>query len=57
MAIFFSNSSLKILKFAIFGQNKAFSALNLDILFLRKILQLDKFEGADFKYENGFLKF
>ena len=25
-------------------------------LFFRQILQLDKFEGADFKYDNSFLK-
>ena len=25
--------------------------------FLHKILQLDKFEGAGFKYDNSFLKF
>ena len=29
---------------------------NLDIFFFCKIFQLDKFEGADFKYENSFLK-
>ena len=60
MSILFSNFSPKILKFDVFGQrhqNKAFSALNLEILFLRKILQLDKFEGANFRYENSFLKF
>ena len=25
--------------------------------FLGKILQLEKFEGADFKYDNSFLKY
>ena len=28
-----------------------------DFLCFRKSLQLEKFEGADFKYDNGFLKF
>ena len=38
--------------------NKAFLVPNLDILvFFCKNLQLDKFEGADFKYDKGFLKF
>ena len=27
------------------------------LLFFRKILQIDKFEGADFKYDKRFLKF
>ena len=36
--------------------NKGFLVLNLDILFFRKVLQLEKFEGADFKYDNSFSK-
>ena len=27
------------------------------LLFLLKVFQFDKFEGSDFKYENGYLKF
>ena len=34
----------------------AFFVSNLPILFFRKILQIDKFEGADFKYDNNYLK-
>ena len=48
----FFNSSPKIPKYRIFGQkysNKAF-------LVLHKILELDKFEGADFKYDNNFFQ-
>ena len=37
--------------------NKAFLVPNLRIFFFRKILQSDKFKGADFKYDNSFLKF
>ena len=37
--------------------NKAFLLPNLGIFFPWKILQFDKFEGADFKYDNSFLKF
>ena len=37
--------------------NKAFLVTNLGIFVFRKILQLDKFEGADFKYDNTFFKF
>ena len=29
----------------------------LEFLFLRETLQLDKFEGVNFKYENSFFKF
>ena len=29
---------------------------NFGILFFREIFQIDKFEGADFKYENSFFK-
>ena len=50
MKIFFKNFSVKI-------PNKAFLVSNLDIVvFFRKILQIDKFEGADFKYDS-FSKF
>ena len=35
--------------------NKAFLVPNLDIFgFFCKILQLDRFEGADLKYDNSF---
>ena len=38
--------------------SKVFLIPNLGILiFFHEILQLDKFEGADFKYDNSFLKF
>ena len=38
--------------------NEAFLVPNLDtFVFFLKILQVDKFEGVDFKYENSFLKF
>ena len=37
--------------------NKAFLVQNLGIFVFCKILQLDRFEGADFKYDNSFLKF
>ena len=37
--------------------NKAFLVTNVGIFVFRKILQLDKFEGADFKYDNTFFKF
>ena len=40
MTIFFSNSSPKITKLA--------------FLLLHEILEIDKFEGADFKYGNRF---
>ena len=37
--------------------NKAFLVPNWDSLgFFRKILQMGKFESADFKYDNSFLK-
>ena len=58
------NSILKIL--AQKYPNKAFLVKNTQkwhfwsqiypFLFLHKILELDKFEAADFKYENNFLK-
>ena len=50
MAKLFSNCCLKIFK-------KAFLVPNLGNLFLREILQLDKFEGANFKHNNIILKF
>ena len=35
----------------------AFLVPNLGIfVFCRKVLQLDKFDGADFNYDNSFLK-
>ena len=34
----------------------AFFVPNLGILFFHKILQIDKYEGADFKYDNNYLK-
>ena len=49
MTIMFLNSSPKILKQAIVGPKISH--------FFRKILQLDKFEGADFKYDNILFKF
>ena len=30
--------------------------MNQAFLLFRKILQIDKFEGADFKYDNSFFK-
>ena len=45
MAIFFSNSSPKIPESHIFGPE------------FRQNLQLDKFEGANFKYDNSFFKY
>ena len=36
--------------------NKAFLVPNLGICPFRKILQLDKFEAADFKYDNSIFK-
>ena len=52
MAIFFKLLSQKY-------TNKAFWVpnLSLSIFFSHEIIQLDKFEGADFKYDNIFLKF
>ena len=51
MAIFFKILSQKY-------TNKAFWVPNLSYTFFfsHEILQLDKFEGADFKYNNTFLK-
>ena len=34
----------------------AFFVSNLGILFFRQILQIDKFEGVDFKYDKNYLK-
>ena len=51
MAIVFSNSGPKISKLGIFGLEFR------DFYFFNEILQLDKFEGTDFKYDNGFLEF
>ena len=36
--------------------NRAFSVPNLDIDVFCEILQIDKVESADFKYDNSFLK-
>ena len=36
--------------------NKAFLVPNLSFFFVCKILQLDKFEGVDFKYDNIFFE-
>ena len=50
MTIFFSNFIPKIPKSGIFSSKFIF-------FFFCKILQLDKVEGADFKYDNSFFKF
>ena len=50
MKILFSNSSPKIPKSGIFGPKYR-------RFFFREVLQIDKFEDADFKYYNSFLKF
>ena len=49
MTIVFKNSSPKLHKNDIFGTKFR--------LFFHKILELDKFEGGDFKHCNSFLKF
>ena len=36
--------------------NKAFLVPNLGFFFFGKIFQLDKIEGADFKYDKSFFK-
>ena len=51
MTILFLNSKPKVPKQDIFGPKFR------HFCFFKKILQLDDFEGADFKYENSFLKF
>ena len=59
MTIVFSNFNQKISKYSIFGPkypNKAFWSQIQAFLFLHQILQLGKFEGCDFKYDNSFLK-
>ena len=43
---------IKVLKYP----NKAFLLPNLDIFIFHEILQLDKFEGADFKYDSVIFK-
>ena len=45
-----SSSSSKIPKYGIFGPKFR------NFLFFRKMFQLDKFEVANFKYDNRFLK-
>ena len=49
MTIFFSSSRPKY-------PNKRYLVANLDILFLRKNLQLNNFESTSFKYDNSFFK-
>ena len=50
MAIVFSNSSPKISKLSTFGPEFR------DFFFFDEILQIYKFETADFKHDNSFLK-
>ena len=70
MTLVFLKFSPKITQIRDFGskyENKAFLVKNTPkqhfwsqiqiFLFLNKNLQLDKFEGVDFKYDNSFLKF
>ena len=57
MTTFFSNSSPKIPTKGIFSPKfRHFWSQIQEFLFFRKILNLDKFEGADFNYFNSFCK-
>ena len=51
MTIAFSNSSLNICRLGVF------LVPNLRIFILHQTLQLDKFEGVDFKYDHYFFEF
>ena len=51
MTIVFQSASVKILKYGIFGPKF------WHFHFFTKFTKFDKFEGADFKYDNTFLKF
>ena len=51
MTIAFSNSSLNTYKLGVF------LIPNLRIFILHQTLQLDKFEGVDFKYDHYFFEF
>ena len=50
MTIVFLNYSPKVCKLGIFLSN-------LRIFILDQTVQLNKFEGIDFKYDNGFFEF
>ena len=56
----FLNSNPKLPRDSIFGKkywNKAFLVQNLSIFVSSQNLELEKFEGDDFRYDNSFLKF
>ena len=56
----FFKSNPKLPRDSIFGKkywNKAFFVQNLSIFVSSQNLELEKFEGDDFRYDNSFLKF